>query len=94
MNASQPIESPTAKLLPLAAALAPYFVPIRTGRRLVRQGRLAAVKVGREYLVDPVDVAALFKPTLRVVSDGARQRESNRAREERQLAEAGIAADK
>ncbi|MGD0679751.1 MAG: hypothetical protein ABSC94_30570 [Polyangiaceae bacterium] len=78
-----------AVLIPLQAALKPYSVPLRTGRRKIKQGELPASKPGREWLVNPDDVARLFAPTLRAPQSRS-VRESETARAERQLREAGI----
>jgi excisionase family DNA binding protein len=77
------------ELLPLALALAPFHVSVRTGRRLVRDGKLPATKIGREYLVSPDDVRALLTPTSRATTPKPK-RESESARVARQLSEAGI----
>jgi excisionase family DNA binding protein len=81
----------TARLVTLAAALAAYpGVSLRTGRALIASGRLPAAKIGREYFVDPSDVANLFKPVLRVPSADIVRGEGPTARENRQLAASGI----
>ena len=79
------------KLLTLAAAIAGYdglTVPML--RAWIKRGKLPAVKAGKTYLVDPSDLAALLRPTLRTTV--ARPvRESEAERTERQLRQAGIA---
>lgn len=79
-----------AVLMPIAEAIKPYRgLTVRMVIRLIHDGRLAATKIGRGYLVDPADVAALLRPTLR--QPKARPaRESESARIARQLAKAGI----
>jgi excisionase family DNA binding protein len=79
------------KLVTLGMAIAPYHgVSLRTARNWIRDGKLAAVKVGPRYLVDPSDVARLLTPTLRPKA-AKRGRESETERIDRQLREAGIA---
>ncbi len=78
-------------LVTLDVAIARYRgVSLRTARNWIRDGKLPAVKAGRGYLVDPADVAALLKPTLRAASERS-TRESERERIARQLANSGIA---
>jgi excisionase family DNA binding protein len=78
------------RLVTLDVAIAPYRgVSLRTARGWIRDGKLPAAKAGRGYLVDPADVARLLTPQLRAA--GTRpKRESENARAERQLAEAGV----
>lgn len=65
MGTSYPFELAPA-LLPLPDALAPYpGVSTRFVRKLIAQGKLPAVKIGRAYHVRPADLAALFAPTVR-----------------------------
>ncbi len=76
-------------LIPLREALKRYSVPLRTGRRKIAAGELPAIKPGREFLVSPLDVARIFAPTLH--TDRLKpKRESENARAERQLSEAGL----
>jgi excisionase family DNA binding protein len=77
-------------LVPLRAAMARYSLTVRTGRALIRAGKLAATKVGREWLVRIDDVDRLLTPTIR--TRPAPKRESETARAKRQLENAGIVA--
>jgi excisionase family DNA binding protein len=78
------------KLVPLPEALRPYRgVSVRTGRELIKAGKLAASKPGREYLVDPADVARVLAPTTKAPKP-RNCREGENARAMRQLAEAGV----
>jgi excisionase family DNA binding protein len=83
-------EAKEAKLLPLDEALAPYRVSLRTGRALIKSGKLPASKPGREYLVDPADVARVLTPRLHTPEPN-RKGETPRERELRQLRAAGVA---
>jgi excisionase family DNA binding protein len=77
-------------LLTLDEAIAPYRgVTIPMVRAWIRRGELPAVRAGRGYLVDPADLAARLRPTLRT-PPARPSRESETARAERQLREAGI----
>lgn len=88
---SESAASGQPRLVPLPDAARLYRgVSIRSLRSLIKRGRLPATKVGRAYLVDPRDVAALLQPTLRSAQP-ERRRESESARIERQLRNAGVA---
>jgi hypothetical protein len=58
-------------------------------RAWIRRGELAATRAGKSYLIDPVDLAARLRPTLRAPRPPTR-RESPTQRTERQLRQAGI----
>jgi len=89
-SVSRASDAPPA-LVTLDEALRPYpAVSVRSGREWIKRGRLPAVKVGKQYLVAPGDVAALLRPTLRQAALRP-VRESEKARIARQLADAGIA---
>jgi excisionase family DNA binding protein len=78
------------KLVTLDTAISPYKgISLRTARNWITSGRLPATKVGPRYLVDPDDVARLLAPTLRT-KPARPGRESENARAERQLANAGL----
>ncbi len=82
---------PEPALLPLRDALVRYpGISLETARRLIRDGKLPAVLIGRIYLVSPADVAKLFAPKLRNGPAPRKPRESETARAERQLTEAGL----
>lgn len=78
------------RLIRLQDACEQFSIPIRTGRRLVREGEIPASKPGREYLVDPADMASALRPIVRVPPPKP-ERETPSERERRQLREAGIA---
>ena len=71
------------------AMLAVSGVTTEMVRAWIRRGRLAAVRAGKAYLIDPADLASLLRPTLRQRAPRP-ARESETARIGRQLAEAGI----
>ena len=82
--------TPNYRLVTLNVAIALYKgVSLRTARNWIRDGKLPAAKAGRGYLVDPADVARLLTPQLRAAPAKCR-RESENARAERQLAQAGL----
>lgn len=74
------LRSEAIVLVPLIDAIAPYRgVSLRSVREWIKSGKLPASKVGRNYLVDPADVAALLRPTLRTSPPpGKRPRESEK----------------
>jgi excisionase family DNA binding protein len=77
-------------LVPLPDAIKPYKgVTRRQLLALIHSGRLPAARVGRAFLVSPADVANLFQPKLQP-APARKVRESETARVERQLANAGI----
>jgi hypothetical protein len=79
------------KLITLAAAITGYDgVTVPMLRAWIKRGKLPATKAGKSYLVDPVDLAGLLRPTLRTPASRP-ARESEAARTERQLRQAGIA---
>ncbi len=81
-------------LVPLEIAIRPY---VGVSRRMVRawiaSGRLAAVKVGRAWLVEPGALQALLQPKLQPPRP-RRVRESESQRIDRQLRAAGIDVSK
>jgi hypothetical protein len=77
-------------LVTLAEAVGPYHgVTIRMLQAWIRNGRLASVRAGKGYLIDPKELAALLQPKLREPAP-PRKRESEAARAARQLAAAGV----
>ncbi len=82
----------TPQLITLLAACEQFSIPLRTGRRLVRTGKLPATKPGKEYLVRVEDLAALLAPQLRAPAPML-GRESPNAKALRQLAAAGLAVN-
>lgn len=71
------------------AAQAYRGVTVRALRAWIHRGLLPASKVGKVYLVAPADVAKLLEPKVRP-APAPRSRESERARIERQLRDAGV----
>lgn len=79
------------KLVTLPAAIDGYdglSVPML--RAWIKRGKLPATRAGKSYLIDPADLAALLRPTLRAASSRP-ARESESAKADRQLRAAGIA---
>lgn len=59
---SQPVETPARpKLLTTVAAAARLGVDPSTVRRWIEDGRLPAVKPGRDYRIDPADLDELLR---------------------------------
>jgi hypothetical protein len=93
-TAAQPVATiDNPSLMTILAALAFLRIPVKRQIvwSLIRRGKVSAVKIGREYFVDPQELKAQFAPRLRPVKAKEPKRESERARIERQLGQAGIA---
>jgi hypothetical protein len=77
-------------LVTLETARKPYeSVSVRILRAMIARGDLPATKIGRNLMVSPADVAALFAPKLRQVPSRPR-RETPKQRADRQLRAAGF----
>jgi excisionase family DNA binding protein len=74
---------------PELMSLSDLPVSPRVARRMIRDGQLAAVRVGREYRVRRDDADRAFAPTVRPPRP-RRGRESEAARVRRQLEAAGV----
>ena len=71
----------TIRLVSLRTAVSNYEgVTVRSARAWIAQGRLPAVRAGRQYLVHPRDLARLLRPTV-CTPTSELTRESLRARE-------------
>jgi excisionase family DNA binding protein len=80
----------TPRLTTIEDAIRPYCgLSVAMLRAWIRRGKLPATRAGKGYLIDPRDLADLLRPTLRP-SPAHRARESESARIERQLAQAGV----
>ncbi len=77
-------------LVTISEAIKPYRgVSIKMVRAWIRRGELAAVRAGRNYLIDPRDLANRLTPRLQTPK-APKKRETQTERIERQLRNAGI----
>ena len=75
------VEDAQPALVTLDVAIGPYRgLTIRTIRALIAAGRLPAIKVGRNLMVDPRDLASVLRPVVRQPAPGTARRTQNHRR--------------